>query len=174
MEFWQSVLIAVGTSLVLWLPQNVQHEGAHALLAKIYGSVITEFHPYPGKLNGNSVFAYVRFSNPRKFTNPERAWISGAPWAANTIMLIFLAIANSQIHNPIVSAILAGWMINNLADGINNCRLVLFADNEKLSRSHADLPRVARYDGYPPRLAKWMVGGWSVATIFLVFWALWP
>jgi len=143
-------LIVLLASLILWLPQNCIHEGAHAIMARIFGWKTQKFWPFPGYTasDGQFRFAYVLWApgNPTISTT-KRALIYSAPVLVNTTLicsLLFIVIITYICEaSGIVAAILMGWAINNFVDGANNCRLLLTV-GEKFPTSSADLVRCFR------------------------------
>jgi hypothetical protein len=113
-------LLAAGlTALALWPLQNVQHEGAHALMAKHYGARITRFTPYPNWKSGRFTWASVAWEGGT-YTSEGRAFISIAPQAANTWVLFVLALLSTAPLTPYVTAVLTGAVITQFVDGAWN------------------------------------------------------
>lgn len=108
-----------------WIPQNLQHEGAHALTAQYFGATITKIWPFPGMISGRWVWAYVQYVQVVRFTSVQEALVSAAPVITNTVSLIIyfthLAFLSPLLASYVVlNSFLAAWAINNYVDGAYN------------------------------------------------------
>jgi len=86
--YWLLTLMWV---IILWVPQNCQHEGAHALMARYLGVTVIKFWPLPGRnASGKFVFAHVRYDTKMYVDLPltKKAFIAIAPVPVNLFMLI--------------------------------------------------------------------------------------
>lgn len=169
MTWWAFILVVAGTCLLLWFPQNCQHEGLHALFARRYGATITRFRPYPHRdPEGGWNFASVSWINSRKMTDKEKSNICFAPWVFNGILVILLSLGNHFGPHHFGSAVLLGWTINNLVDGANNARLaVQAAHTKRFDEVHSDIPRASRHWGYTAPLTTAMMIGWFISSTAL-------
>lgn len=133
-------------ALAWWFPQNVLHEGSHALVYKALGYKITDFKPYPNRKRthddeGNPLPWYKGWSfariwsewpedRPKEEKPPQ--WARGmamiAPVLTNTLFLLALCVPCS-LTGTWVHGILAGLMITNLVDGGNNFRFMVLSDD---------------------------------------------
>ena len=116
---WLVALVA----LVLWLPQNAQHEAAHCALHKWYGAEILSFKPWP-TWEGHFRFASMSYRQPKDkpLTGPQEALCSAAPLLLNTTILIAAgllrwALDGTGAASPVLLSILAGWALVNYVDG---------------------------------------------------------
>lgn len=114
---WLLPLVAVA----LWLPQNAQHEGMHALAAKHWGATITEMHLFPSRKLGSFAWAYVRWEGG-DYDKTARGLISIAPQFANTVILSLILGLRWRFPDmhPVANTILAGWFTVNFVDGAVN------------------------------------------------------
>ena len=169
MTWWAFVLVTLVTALVLWIPQNYQHEGLHALFAKLYGGYNIKVRGFPHKgSDGKWNFASCSWNNTRKMSDRERSNICLAPWAGNFVLVILLSLGNHFGPHHFGSAVLLGWTINNLVDGANNARLAVRAAHTKeFNEVHSDIPRGARYWGYTAPLTTGMMITWFVFSTAL-------
>jgi len=105
-------------ALLLWLPQNVQHEGMHALAAKRYGASITKLWPFPSRgEDGHFRFAYVLWEGG-EYTDREYGWISAAPQIANVAVTVLLLPLLHLVALPAaLFTILGAWAVVNWFDG---------------------------------------------------------
>lgn len=110
-------------SFAWWIPQNLQHECSHAIVAQHFGAVITKIWPFPGMVEGKWYWAYVQYVPVVRFAPWQDAMVSVAPVIANTIMLVlyalhflFAASAGSLVVNSLFTAL----ALNNFIDGAFN------------------------------------------------------
>jgi hypothetical protein len=108
--------------LALWLPQNVIHEGSHALTAKILGAEDVKLYPYPkfedGKLKH---FAWMTY----RFDKAQEEWvystISIAPQVANVFIVILCTTLLLLVSMPtVLFTFLLALAITNFIDVIVN------------------------------------------------------
>ena len=126
---WEAELWVVAVSaLLMWLPQNVQHEGAHALVAKFYGATDIAIWPFPSKrLSGRFTWAHVQWRWTESVRPAQRA--SLAPQVLNTLLLLalFAVFRLWEIPHPLFS-ILTAWYLVNLIDGAVNFATVYWLE----------------------------------------------
>ena len=158
---WHAPLWMIAVcALLLWLPQNVQHEGAHALVARIYGHRITMFRPWPTRLGDGWAFAAMAHSGPR-LTDRAYGLIYAAPIIASTLVLVATYIALHLVEpGGWLAAALAGWALTSLVDGS-----VWFLTYARLSPSMAK-------DGWKV-LWYWQLSPWMGRVVGLCWLALW-
>jgi hypothetical protein len=118
---WASFVAA----LIFWLPQNLLHEGAHAMVAKRYGAEITRVWPFPGRMpNGEFAFAHVLWCWTAGTPGTHaQALIAIAPQLSNTLFLIVAVVLMALVGDEmptLVAAILCGLAITNYIDGAVN------------------------------------------------------
>lgn len=110
--WWVSLLLA----LILWIGQNAQHEGAHALMIKRFGGVLLEMRLLPSMSEGKFYFAYVVYRGA--FSSGQSAAISIAPQALNTAILCLLTILYWAVDLPAYLLVpVAAVFLLNLVDG---------------------------------------------------------
>lgn len=173
MSTWWQFLLVIGLSLLFWFPQNVFHEGCHAIAVKFRGGKITAFKPYPHKRDGKLYFASVSWSINKELFPRERALISIAPWIGNEAVLLICFILNTAISNPVATAILFSISVVNFIDFFNNARLLLFASDKKYEEADSDVIRFFRELGASLPLAKSStVGDMILVTVLLVLGAV--
>ena len=170
LEWYYVLLIGVGFALLLWFPQNAQHEGAHGIGALLVGCRMTEFKPYLHRgTDGKLKFASMRYDcGERALTRHQRALISAMPVAFNTTIMLGASAINAVGEDSIGSGLALGWVIVNAFDGGNNARLLLFTKAFGTSRS--DLIKWARWTGQKETGAKIGAACWlafGVACIVL-------
>jgi hypothetical protein len=141
--WWVALISAVG----FWLPQNVIHEGAHAVAARHWGAKIISFWPFPSKKLGYFTFAHVRWQwGERHVDETADGVIAIAPQALNTLLLMVILIFAPRIENQVAFSILFGLAVTNFVDGAYN-----------LSTLYRKRPEKARTDGWRWAVA-WYVG----------------
>lgn len=110
-------------ALAWWIPQNIQHECAHAIVARRFGAVITKIWPLPGMVDGQWLWAYVQYIPVVKFTPSQDALVSAAPILTNTIMLILYSwyaafmVWSGNSGSLVINSLLAAVALNNYIDG---------------------------------------------------------
>lgn len=84
--------IALVTALVLWLPQNAQHEYAHVAAHRHWGAFTWTFTPYPSWKLGYFTWAHMTYlQDPeRPLSDMARGACAIAPQALNTVVLSVL------------------------------------------------------------------------------------
>jgi hypothetical protein len=132
--FWLVPIVAVA----LWIPQNCQHEGMHALAARHWGAKITEFVFWPSKKAGYFTWAFVRWTGG-SYDDTARGLISIAPQFANTVILCLILGMRWRFPDmpPVAASILAAWFLTNFVDGAYN-----------LSTYYRKVPESPRSDGW--------------------------
>jgi hypothetical protein len=108
-------------ALLLWLPQNVAHEGAHALAHRLCGDEVTELWPFPGWRSGSFAFAYMRYRtvSGRK-TRAQEALCAMAPQLLNTVVLLLTMPVHRLELSGWVLNLVAAWSLVNFVDGAVN------------------------------------------------------
>jgi len=111
--------------LILWLPQNIQHEGMHAIIAKLFGAEEVKIYPLPTwgpKSWIPKYFAYMTYRNlPKDTSDFKRGFISCAPQIANTLVIAFVILANIILPLPaMLSIFLFALILVNFIDGATN------------------------------------------------------
>jgi hypothetical protein len=117
---FDNVWMIVVTALVLWIPQNAAHEGAHCLAHSAAGDTIKSFWPFPGWRTGSFSFAHMSYQRTGEVSPFVDGLCSAAPQIANTVILCALMPLHLLSLNPIVEAVLTGWAIVNYVDGAVN------------------------------------------------------
>jgi len=119
-------LILIAVIIMLWLPQNVIHEGSHGLMAKCFGGKDIKLYPFP-RWDGTSwfpkYFAYMtyRFESGSDISNRQRALISIAPLMTNTfLMLLFIIFLSASIPYQFVNITLVAAIMVQFIDGAVN------------------------------------------------------
>lgn len=110
-------------SLAWWIPQNLQHECSHAIVAQHFGAAITKIWPFPGMVDGRWYWAYVQYVPVVRFTPWQDAMVSAAPVIANTIMLVLYTLHFSFAVWPgslVINSLFTAWALNNFIDGAFN------------------------------------------------------
>lgn len=160
--------VCVVTALLLWLPQNAQHEGAHALMVKRYGGTITRFTPYPSWKNGHFTWASVAWEGG-EYTTKGRAAISIAPQATNTALLVLLGAVWLSTDLPEVAAsILAGWAFVNYVDGAWNLG-TFYKPEPPENQKYTDGWSFQRNMGLNKWLCRGLAAAWHVGFGALLF-----
>jgi hypothetical protein len=156
------------TALLLWFPQNAQHEGAHALMAKRYGATITRFTPYPSWSTGYFTFASVAWKGG-EYDARGRALISVAPQATNTAILLLLALVRFGANpSEVVVSILAGWALVNYVDGAWNLG-TFYKPEPPEDRKRTDGWSFQRNMGLNKWLCRGLTAVWHVGFGALLF-----
>lgn len=121
---WHDTILWLLPILVIlwWIPQNVQHEAAHALAAKHWGAEITRFWPFPSWDHGQfQNFAHVRYSFFTSVDETARGCIAIAPQALNTLVLCLLFTVRGVFDlTPVGNTIVAALAVTNFVDGAVN------------------------------------------------------
>jgi hypothetical protein len=124
-DSWLWILV----SILWWLPQNVQHEGAHVVAYRAAGAEITEFVVYPTNQAGDfslkfwvSGFSWAHMR--ARYSSPDRTRLANAmtaigPQLTNTLLLIALILV-WPMTSGLVAAVLTGLYVNNFVDGAVN------------------------------------------------------
>lgn len=154
---------------VIWLWQNVQHEGCHALMAKYFGATIEKFYPFPVWDDDilPRVWAYMQYSMPKDaapLTNTQRALIYIAPQIANTVLLWIFVLAFS----------FTGWvglvpfMLTNYIDGAFNIS-TLYRSKERMNEDFlSDGWGFAKYTGWNVTSLRICAVIWHIGFLMLV------
>jgi len=113
---WLTILFA----LLLWFFQNVQHEGAHALVVRLAGGQIVRFRPWPHRHEGRFYFASVGY-RIHELPPSLEGLVNAAPLLWNTLALLIMGILMQEIE-PVgwVASMMLGWGICNAVDGTYN------------------------------------------------------
>ena len=125
--------------LVWWIPQNAQHESAHAVAVMHWGGDILRFWPFPGRMSdGHWSWAHVeyRWTNGRPDITADGV-VSIAPQFLNTVTLLVLLSISRWDIGLIPNTILCALYITNYIDGAYN-----------LSTFYRKEPEVKRTDGW--------------------------
>lgn len=115
-------------ALLLWMPQNVIHEGSHALMGRTMGWRIKRFWPFPGCRLGYFTFAHVVFSlpPPRHMTRKRFGLIKIAPIFTNVVLIGWILVVSFRTDLPYWVAALA---LTNAIDLLNNCKNAIYFDD---------------------------------------------
>jgi len=158
---WLVALAAV----LLWIPQNAQHEGMHAFIAKRYGAEIVKMVLYPTDADDKLSFtfwkeghtwAYVQWTGGN-FDDKARAVTSCIPQVTNTLVLFLLGGVRFLIDpSPVVVSLLAGWALVNFIDGAWNLGTFYRPEPEE-ERKSTDGWSFQKHSG----LDKWLCRGLS-------------
>lgn len=128
----EQLAIMAAVALLLWPVQNAQHEGAHALMVRLFGADVTKMVLYPTNANNEFslafwesgfTWAHMSWSGGEEFTHRQYASISIAPQMANVIVLELLCITRLVLGddaNPWLLSILAGVFLVQYVDGAVN------------------------------------------------------
>lgn len=110
--------------LALWIPQNAQHEAAHAVMVKYLGGTVTKFRVLPTRDDDGITFAYVsyRWGEKGRPSPYWDAWLSAAPQLLNTFLLVLLIGARLAFPGmpELLATVLSTIMLLNFVDGAVN------------------------------------------------------
>jgi hypothetical protein len=112
--------LVVVASLLLWLPQNAVHEGAHCLAHKYAGDEIVKFWPFPSWALGSFSFAYMSYRRRTPVSPHLDGFCAAAPQIVNTCVLALLIPLHFISLPPWLFSICAALVIVNFADGAVN------------------------------------------------------
>jgi len=105
--------------ILMWLVQNLQHELAHAIVAKSSGAKIIEIWPFPSKKLGYFSWAYVIFYFEKSPSRIQEGFISAAPFIAAGINMLLISLIlgfHGMIIHPALSTFLCVMFVTNLVD----------------------------------------------------------
>lgn len=169
---WWLVLAA---ALVGWFFQNVQHEGAHRILAEHWGATITKFMPWPVNADDKFSLAFWRKGHSwarlrwedAEYDRTARGIIAIIPQAMNTAIMCFILGVRwrwPEMHT-VAASLLTAWYILNIVDGGYGLGTFLRKDPRKV-------------EGKKPRTDGWVfadrmnLGPWT-CRLGILAWYLW-
>jgi len=158
-------------ALLLWLPQNCIHEGAHAVPARLSGLGIDKFWPLPSFkglawTKENFRFAYVDYADGVSLTNSKWSICHIMPVMVN-IGFCTVCLVVSMLSAPLPdwgAGILFGFAINNAVDGINNLRQAVGLNDREVMTDHNDVIKWIRRTGRSPAAAT----GYAISGILVL------
>lgn len=110
--------------LLLWIPQNVQHEGMHALAAKSFGAYNIKMRPYPKWEEGKwwpKYWALMSYRTDGSLSDKQYGLISCAPQLTNTVIMIVVASILFFVTMPTwLTILLFAVYVVNFTDGCFN------------------------------------------------------
>jgi hypothetical protein len=127
-----SVLIVLGFMLLLWLLQNIQHEGLHALMAAIFGAIDIKLYPFPTWEEGKVLpkyWAHMLYNSNGVFKDWQYGILSCAPQLVNTLIMLIIFIVLMTVSMPhLLSLFLLALFLTNFIDGAVNLGSLIYRD----------------------------------------------
>ncbi len=163
---WLLILFIV----LLWFPQNIHHEGMHALAAKFYGAKEVKLYPFPEWSDSwfPDYFAYMtyRFEYGDEPTDRSRALISGAPQIANTLWLMILLPILAYVSMPLwLYTFVSAFIVVQFIDAAVNLSSIF----RKIPRANQDTWNLVKYAKINPWVMRVIVLVWYILFGFFIF-----
>lgn len=158
--------------LVFWIPQNVFHEGSHAIFIKLFKGKILEFFPFPSKrLDGMFSWAHIKYQYQKDMSETELGLISSGPLMMSFLMIIITSFLIFQFNlNPVVDSILISLYITNWFDASYNLSTFY---RKPYSKPMTDGWRSAKHFNILTSHARIFTFGWQTIFGSLIFLPLW-
>ncbi len=116
--------------LLLWFPQNVQHEGMHAIAVKMFGAYDIKLRPYPKWEKGKwwpKYFALMTYKIDKKMEDWQSGLFSSAPQITNTVIMsvVIFILLFSSLPVWLTSLLFAIFIVNFIDGGANLGSLII-------------------------------------------------
>ena len=123
---WLSIIWLMPIFIILlWLPQNVHHEGSHALAAKLFSATDVKIYPFPEWSDSwfPDRFAHMTYKlDPDNMPSEnERAIISFAPQLTSTFWIVVLILVLIYVNIPLwLYTLVSALIVVNFIDASVN------------------------------------------------------
>lgn len=168
---WHESIIWWGlvvSALAMWLPQNVQHEGMHAALAKYFGADDVKIWPFPGKQLGHFTWAHARWRWTKPVTVEQEAYTAIAPLLANTfVIFLVMTILSAVETSSVVFTVMTAWAVVNFIDG-GYSLLTFYKKVPEKPRSDGWVFTM-KHPGTTPFISRFLAVSWHIAFAVQLF-----
>jgi hypothetical protein len=154
------------TAVLLWIPQNAAHEGAHCVVHKFAGDEITAFWPFPGwHRGGYFTFAHMGYRRTTPVAPVVDGFCAAAPQITNTLILLALLPLHLVRTPGWLFAVLTAWALVNFVDGAFNLGTFYYAT----PRKGTDGWRAAKSWGVNPWVCRGLTLVWHLGMGYHLF-----